>query len=196
MTELRFPSPGWKFYGQGITLSVFGVVLAAWGIVTIAVDPWNWVGVISMLGGGISVVAGAGILLLVWFLYVYGVITSWRDWRQFRPPTVIINSSGAHYRAPRRPVVVEWADIEQVRVNRTIFPKKNVTKVSLQLMPGAALIREGRVRVPASRYLNVGLLSDLTVPEEQAMTFLEETAGTQLELSETDRRPQSTASRR
>lgn len=189
VTELRFSSPGWKFYSQGITVSVFGIGLAVWGVVIVAVDPWNWVGAISMLGGAISAAAGVALLLLVWFIFIYGMIKAWRDWKQFRPPAVVVDAEGAHYQAPHRPVLVSWPEIEGVHVNRAVFPKKNVTKVSLRLIPDAVLIREGLVHVPASRYLNVGLLSDTAVPEDAALAFLAAAAGTRFELTETDRRP-------
>lgn len=196
VTELRFPSSGWKFYSQGITVSIVGVLVAVLGVVIIVVDPWNWVGVISMLGGGVAAGAGTIIVLLVCFMYVYGGVTNWRDWRQFHPPAVIVDHAGAHYQARRNSILVPWPDVERVKVNRTVFPKKNVTKVSLYLMPEAALIREGLVHVPASRYLNVGMLSELAVPEDAAVHFLAEIAGTKLELSETDRRPQTASSGR
>lgn len=193
MTELRFSSPGWKFYSQGLTVSALGIVLVVWGVVIIAVDPWNWVGVISMLGGGMSAAAGLALLLFVWFIYVYGIFTSWRKWRQFRPPTVAVDADGVRYQAPRRPVTVPWADIEQVMVDRIIFPRRVVTKVALRLTPGAALIRDGVIQVPASRYLNVGLMSDLDVPEDVAQEFLSDTAGPRLEIKEDDRRPEYAA---
>lgn len=189
VTELRFPSPGLKIYVQGLGLSLFGIVLAAWGVVIILVDPWDWVGVMSMLGGG--VIAGAGILLLlfVWFLYISGTISAWRNWRQLRRPTVVVNAEGAHYQAPRRPVFIPWPDVEEVVVKRAIFPKQVVTKVYLRLTPQAALLRDGLIRVPSSRDLSIGTISDPDVSEERAVRFLEELAGPRLQLTETDRRP-------
>jgi hypothetical protein len=49
-------------------------------------------------------------------------------------------------------------------------------------------MRDGAITVPASRYLNVGLLSELAVPENVAARFLSETAGSRLEITEVDRR--------
>ena len=51
VTELRFPSPGWKFYVQGGLLGLFGIVLMVLGVIIVAVDPWNFLGAVSMAGG-------------------------------------------------------------------------------------------------------------------------------------------------
>lgn len=185
VNELYFPVPGRKSFAQGLSLSVIGIGFLAWGVAGMAVTPWSWAGIIPLLGGVLAVGVGLGVILLVWFTFIYGTITIWRRWRQFRPPAVTIDATGVRYLATHRPALIPWPDIEQVHLTRTIFPKRNVTKASLRLAPGAALLREGPVNVPATRYLNIGMMADLDVPEDTAVRFLEDTAGTRLQVTET-----------
>lgn len=188
VSKLYFRSPGWKFYGQGVTLSAGGLGLTAFCVFALVVDPWNWVGVMAMAGSIFGIVAGVGLLLLTWFIFIYGTIRAWHNWRQLRPPVVTIDATGVYYHASR-PAMVPWADIEQVCLHRTIFPKTVISKIYLRLTPDAALIRDGKVSVPGNRNFNVGLVSELDVPEEAAVRFLTETTGAPLEIEETDNRP-------
>lgn len=188
VSELRFRTPGTRFYAQGLSLSAVGFALIAWGAIVVAFDPWNWAGPIILLGGVYVGVLGVVLTLLVWFIYVWGTITTWRHFRQLRPPAVVMDASGVRYLAPRRPVFVPWPDVERVGLRRIIFRNRVVTKVFLRLTPDAGLLRDGTVAVPASRSVNVGLLSELEVPEDIAMRFLEETVGSRLEVTIDDRR--------
>jgi hypothetical protein len=188
ISELRFRAPGLRFYAQGLTVCAFGIAAIAWGVAIVVVNPWNWIGVISTLGGVILGVAGVVLCLLVWFIYVWGTVTTWRRWRQLRPPAVVIDASGIRYLAARRPVLVPWPDIEQVGLRRTVFRNRVVAKVFLRLASGAGLVKRDVITVPASRSLNVGLLSDADVPQDLAMRFLAEMAGPRLEITEVDRR--------
>lgn len=193
VNELYFRAPGWRFYAQGITVSALGLVLLAWGAAGLAFDSLDWVGAIPLLGGVLMVVTGAGLILLVLFIFVYGMLAAWRDWRQLRPPAVVINAAGARFEAPRRPALIPWPDIEEVHLKRTIFPKRVVTKVSLRLTSGAASLRHGLVNVSPTRYLNVGLMSDLDVPEDIAVDYLADVAGTRLQIMETVHRTAAAA---
>lgn len=188
INELRFRTPGLAFYAQGIALSALGIALMVGGVVIVVIDPWNLIGDIYILSGVFLGLVGVAFTLLVWFLYVWGTISTWRLWRQFRPPAVVIDASGVRYLAARRAVLVPWPDIEKLGLERTVFRNRVVTRVLLRLAPGAALLRDGAITVPASHSLNVGTMSRLAVPEDIALRFLAATAGPRLEITEVDRR--------
>lgn len=188
ISELRFPSPALKFYVEGLGWSALGLALIAWGAVVVAFDPWNWTGAVFILGGTFTAALGVVFTVLIWFIFVLGTVTAWRRWRQLRPPAVVIDATGIRYLPYRGPVLVPWPDVEQLGLRRSIFRNRVVTKVFIRLSPGAALLRDGAMTVPASRSLNVGLLSDLAVPEDIAVQFLGETAGSRLRVTEIDRR--------
>lgn len=190
--ELRFPAPGARFYVSGISLSIIGLALIAWGVVILAFDPWNWPEAIFLLGGIFVAVLGAVFCSFVWFTLAWGTFTTWRNWRQLRAPSVIIDATGVRYLASRRPTAIPWSDIEQLGVRRSIFRNHVVTKIFLRLMPSATLLRDGIVPANANRYLNIGLASDLPVPEETAVRFLQETAGSRLKVTEVNRRTPET----
>jgi hypothetical protein len=188
ISEVRFQTPGRAFYTQGIALSALGIALIACGVVIVAIEPWNLVHAIYIVSGIFVGLVGVGFTLLVWFLYAWGAISTWWLWRQFRPPAVVIDASGVRYLAARRPVLVPWPDIEKVGLERSVFRHRVVTKVLLRLAPGAALLRDHAIPVPASRSLNVGTMSRIAVPEDTALRFLAATAKTRLEITEVDRR--------
>lgn len=196
MTELYFRAPSRKSYAQGLGLSLIGIGCLAWGVVTLAITPWSLAGILPLAGGVFLVLLGVAFTLFVWFMFAYGMVTAWRDWRQFRVPDAVISSAGVRYLAPRRPVLVPWPDIEEVAVKHTLLSKNNVvTKVSLRLSTGAASLRDGLVHVSASRSLNVGLASDADVSESALLQFLADTAGDRLKITEVDRRSSSVDSR-
>jgi hypothetical protein len=187
ISELRFRTHGLRFYAQGIAWSAFGIALIVGSVAVVVFAPRNLVGGIDILSGVFFGVVGVAFTLLIWFLYVLGLITAWRQWRQLRPPAVVIDASGIRYLAARRPVLVPWTDVQQVGMRRTNYRTRVATKIFMRLTPGAALLRDGTITVPASRYLNVGRLSELAVPEDIAVRFLSETAGSRLEITEVDR---------
>jgi len=191
VTELRFPSPGWRSDIRALSVSILGVGLAAFGVVIVAVHPWNFTGIISMLGGILGILVGGGLLLLIWFTFIYGMVLSWTRWRQFRRPTAVIDTDGIRYLAARRPTRIPWSDIEEVLLERDLLPGSIVTKASVRMTPEARVLREGPVNVSQTRYLNIGLMSDVGVPEDFAVSFLENTAGPRLRVTETDRRTPS-----
>jgi hypothetical protein len=189
-SELRFRAPGLNFYVGGFGISVLGLVLVAVGVIDVVFDPWNWAGVIYLLGGIWTTVLGAGLTLLVWFLFIWGTITNWQRWGQFRLPAVVIDDAGVRYLVARGPVLIPWLDIEQICLDRTIIrDNRIVTKVSLRLAPDAALLRDGVHTVNSNRYLNIGTASNLSVRENVAVRFLAEHVGSRLEITEVDRRP-------
>jgi hypothetical protein len=188
-SELRFRSPGLSFYSGNLGISVLGLALVVFGLFDLAVDPWNWGGALFILGGVFVTLLGAALALFVWFTLILGTVSSWRQWRQFRPPAVVIDDSGVRYLASRGPVLIPWLDIEQICLDRTILRASVVTKVSLRLAPHAALLHDGKRALHPDRYLNIGLAADLSVPESVAVGFLAQTAGSRLEITEEDRRP-------
>lgn len=188
VSELYFSATGREFYARGIAVTLIGVGFLACGLAGVVFIPWTWSNALPLAGGAFCVVLGGAFLLFAWLAVVYGTITVWRRWRQFRQPAAIINGSGVRYLAIRRPVQIPWPDIEEINWDRTILSRSVVTKVDLRLVPDAAVLHDGPVKVPATRYLNVGMMSDLDVPEDTAVRFLAETAGPRLQITETDRR--------
>jgi hypothetical protein len=188
MSELRFPAPSRRVYGQGVGWTVLGVLLLVWGIVVIAANPLNWAGAVFVIGGVFVGCLGLLVILLVWAIFALGTAAAWRNFRQLRPPDVVVDDFGVRYLASRRPVAIPWGDIERVGVERVIFPDRTISQVSVRLAPGAALLHDGRFTVPSDRALKVGLLAELAVPEDTAMRFLEEKAERRLEIKVDDRR--------
>lgn len=187
ISELRFRSPGLKFYVQGLGWSALGFALIAWGAVVVAFDPWNWKGAVFILGGICTAGLGVVFTLLIWFIYASGTIMTWRQWRQLRPPAVVIDAAGIRYLAPRRPVSIPWPDVEKVGMRRIIFRGRVISQVFIRLRPAAALLGDA-IAIPADGKVRVGRLSDLTVPEDTAVRFLEESSGSRLEITIDDRR--------
>lgn len=187
-TELRFRSPGWKFYGQGLAWSALTVAVSAWGWIGVALVPGDWIGILSKLGGVILGLSGTVMTLFIWGISIGGTIWTWHRWRQLRPPAVVIDDSGIRYLARRRPVFVPWPDVERLVLHRTIRRRRVISSVALYLIPDAALLRDGPIAIPPRRSLNVSTFETLTVPEDVAVRFLEETAGSRLEVEVDDRR--------
>lgn len=188
VSELRFPSASRKLFTGVAMFTGLGLAIVAWGVVVILFNPLSWTGVLFWISG--AYVAGMGLMLiaLVWLFLGVGTVTTWRRWRQFFQPPVVIDESGACYRPRRGPVLIPWTDVEQLDVERTILPKSVVTKVSVRLAPDAAALRDGVVSVSDSRNLDVGMLRDLNTPEDTAMRYLEEAAGPLLKITNDDRR--------
>jgi len=193
MTELRFPFHGWKVYRQGFGLSLLGIGFVALGLAVLNFIAWKWsaYSVAAIAGGIFSLLVGIALLLLIWFAFIYGTINVWLRWRQLRAPTVVIDADGVRFLAARRPALVPWQDVEEIHLNRSFLPRSITTKVSVRLTPDAEVVRHGPVNVPKARYLNIGLMSDLDVPESTAEQFLTDTAGSRLRVTETDRRTPS-----
>lgn len=191
VTELCFPAPGWKVYNRGFSLSLLGAGFIALGLADLSFISWRWSSFLFIAGGVFSFLLGIAILLLIWFTFTYGTINIWRRWRQLRQPTAVINATGIRFLAVRRPALVPWQDVEEVRLDRDLLPGSIVTKVSMRLMPSAELVRNGPVNVPGNRYLNIGLMSDLDIPEDVAQQFLADTAGPRLRINESDHRTPS-----
>jgi hypothetical protein len=188
ISEVRFASPGRTFYVQGLAFTALGVGLIAFGLLFVVIEPRNLTHAVYIASAVFVVLAGAALTLLVWFIFIGGAISTWQRWRQFRPPAVVVDAAGVRYLAPRRPAVVPWPDIEKVSLNRTVFRNRVVTRVVLLLDPGAALLRDSAIPVPASRFLGVGTMATADVPVGTALRFLAALAGDRLEVTEVDRR--------
>lgn len=195
ITELRFPAHGPRGYAQGLGLSVLGIGFIAWGAATLAVTPWRLLNAVPLTGGCFLILVGLAFVLFVWFTVACGTIATWRRWRQFGRPAVVVDSAGVHYLASKRPTVVPWPDIEQLSVKRSVYRASVMTNVFLRLQPGAALLRDGVIPVLTDRQLAIGLMAKLSVSEDAATEFLAELAGARLKMTEIDRRPTTVGAR-
>lgn len=193
VTELRFPSPSWRFHIRGLSVSILGIGFLALGLAALSFVSWKPSSFFFIAGGIFSTLLGIATIVLVWFTFIYGTAIIWIRWRQLRRPAAIIDADGIRYLAARRPTRIPWSDIEEVRLDRDLRPGTVVTKASVRVLPEAAVLRDGPVKVPGTRYLNIGLMSDLGIPEDCAVGFLEDTAGPRLKVTETDRRTPSAA---
>lgn len=193
LNELRFPFPGWKFYIRGFGLSALGLGFLGLGLADLAFVSWKRASVLFIAGGVFALLLGLAIIVLIWFTFLYGTINIWLRWQQPRRPSVIVNADGARFLASRRPVHIPWRDVEEIHLNRSLLPGSVVTKVSMRLTPSATAVHDGPVNVPGTRYLNIGLMSDLDVPEDAAQQFFSDTVGPRLRITETDRRTPSSA---
>lgn len=193
MTELRFETQGWSHYGWGLIFLGVGIVFVLMGGLTAIWNPLSW-------GGAMYIVAGVGVaavgllfVVLILAIYVGGTIEAWRKWRQLRYPAVLVDASGIRYLARRRPLLIPWADVEQVGLDRTILRTGYVdARFSARLRPGSAVLNSGSVPIPADRVVRLGALSQVSAPEDVVVRFLEGAAGLPLTVTEVDRRPAET----
>jgi hypothetical protein len=185
-SELRFRSPGWAFYRQGLGLAVIDLFIVAMVVIEVVNYPRSWTGpvVVAVLG-----LLCMSVFMFTWFVLMWEANKTWRQWRQFRPPAVLIDDAGVRYLAARGPVLIPWADIEEILVKRTLRRAEVVTKVSLRLAPGAVLLMPDGVKTgPVNRNLNIGRAADMSVSESVALDFLSETAGSRVRVTEDFRR--------
>jgi hypothetical protein len=169
-------------------LSALGIGLIAFGVLFVIIEPWNPGHAIYVVSAVFAALVGVAFTVLVWFIFVWGAISTWQLWRQLRSPAVVVDASGVRYLGVRRPARVAWPDVEKVDLHRTVFPNRVVTRVVLRLAPGAALLRDPAIRVGADRSLLIGTMATVDVPEDSALRFLAAAAGDRLEITEDDRR--------
>jgi hypothetical protein len=196
-TELRFEASGWRTYAGILKVIGVGLIFVLLGGFCIA---WN-----LPSGGNISlVVVGAidaflGLLVIGLALFLVGATTilACVKWRQLRLPAVLVDASGVHYLAPRRPLSIPWSDIEQVGLHRTVYRSRSRSRsynrrvdtgLFVRLRPDSTALDDSPLPLPADRVLRLGDLSKLPVPEDFAVRFLEKTTGSPVEVTVTDRR--------
>lgn len=171
MHDLRFRSPVWKFWAQGIIPPLLSLVFPVPGLIAMIT--------LDFQDGFILFALGAGAAWRCLFLFVRRIKTAMWQWGQSYPPEVRVDATGVHYLGAR-PVLVSWSDIEQVFLT---FTAASGGKVYLRLKPDAPLLRGDMIKI-RGRELNIGLLSQTGVMEEVAIDILEETAGPLLEIKE------------
>ena len=188
-TELRFNTPGWKYYGKdaawlallgGFSVFVWAAeAVAQWG------GPQYRVGIFYQLRGLYIGLITTAITVFASVLIVGTVIRTWRRWRQLRPPAVIIDTAGVRFAARRRPIAIPWHDVEELELRRDKLRTRIISYVWLRLTPNASVLN-GSPRDKDRNY-NVGGFDRISVPDQIAMEILRRIAGPRLEIEEHDR---------
>jgi hypothetical protein len=199
-TELRIKAPGWNFYGWTFLIWLLGVVLAVfyWGLeaVVLVYGPDYQVGGLDYRVGIVNqswaiLVGGVGTLLTLSIsgLAIYGAAQSWRHWRRFRLPGVVVDADGIRFEARRRPLMIPWPQVERLELKRSVFKHKSTTRylsrLRVRLSPGSDVLRADASPVSTNRWLYIGHLEEhISVSYEDAIEILKRTAGLRLELIE------------
>ncbi|MBO0804578.1 MAG: hypothetical protein J2P25_16080 [Nocardiopsaceae bacterium] len=189
-TELYFHSSKRKFFrDMAVVFAVgFGFAVVGWAILTfIPITPGD---AGDKLRGAAELAEIIGAAIIVFFALIgYPVLarTTRRRWGQFYPPAVSLRPDGAWFLPERGPVRVPWEAIERVTVRRTIYNNSTSTEVMLRLVTGAPLPSGGPPRSNSDRILKIGSLSDLSVPEDDALWFLKQAVGDRLVITDIDR---------
>jgi hypothetical protein len=193
---------GWgrRFYWNGLLLWLFSTFVAAfyWGfeLIVLTDGPDFGVGVMHRhVGIGVQLWAtafgGAGTLVALGTMVagVIGTVQTWYFWRQLIYPKAVVDTAGIRFEAHRRPIMIPWAQIETLKLERKFREsrtKNGVTSMlTVHVLPDAAVLQTVPSPIPAERWLQLGDLErDADVPYEEAIGILRRLAGPLLEVTE------------
>lgn len=202
VTELRFPAAGAGSYFRLLWLVALSLLCLGLGLLLLRLhqssEPAG--GFFSEVRGFLVIAIGAVMTLVTGFLAVAVPILNRRCWGQFGRPATVVDAAGVRFLLRGGTVLITGRDIAEIRLTRTNYTSRATgrrwsnTRVTLLLEPDADRVRDGLIRVPASRVLAVGRLEDVVLPDDcldvtdvpadLAVSFLREIAGPLLVTTE------------
>jgi hypothetical protein len=198
--ELRIAGWGWRTYWGSFVLWLAGTAVAAfyWGFEAIVLTdgPDFGVGIMRQHAGiGVQLwataIGGVGTLLSLgtMALVAFGTVRTVYFWRQLRYPGAVIDAGGVRFTARRRPITIPWAQVEALKLERTISESRYKTSIvstlSMRVLPDAPVLHADACPIPAHRRLRLGSLErDVNATYEEAVDILRRLAGDRLEITE------------
>lgn len=198
--ELRITGWGRRFYWNAIVLWLFAAFIAAfyWGFEAIVLTDGpdfsvgvvhHHVGIITQLWA--TAVGGAGTLVALGVIVavVIGSVRTWHFWRQLLYPRAVVDAAGIRFEARRRPIMIPWAQVETLDLERKISESRYKTGIvsilEMRVLPDAAVLHTDPSPIPADRWLQLGNLErDADVPYDEAVDILKRLAGARLKITE------------